>query len=137
MNIILLNEDNLSNNHPVFEVAKQSGDYKTIFIFDEEYLNEQNFSFKKIVFIYECLQDINCDIYKGETLNVIDEISPSKILIPKTINPFFIKKYNKLAEKYDIEIVDQVKFIELNKQPDLKRFFRYWNKAKKQIKKSL
>ena len=135
MNLILLNEDNLSSNHPVFQIAEEDGYFKTVFIFDEDYLNQTQYSFKRIVFIYECLKQIDCEIYKGATKEVIDHLAPKKIFIPNTINPFFNKTYSKLSKAYQIEIINQTKLIELENQPDLKRFFRYWNKAKKQLKK--
>jgi hypothetical protein len=135
MNIVFLNEDNLSTKHPVFVEAENEGDFETIFIFDQKYIDKNQFSFKKIVFIYECLRAIDCKIFKGDSQEIIEQLNPDKIFIPNTINPYFNRIYSNLSNKFSIEIINQNKFVELESKPDLKRFFRYWGKAKKQLKK--
>lgn len=128
MNIVLLNEDNLNHSHPVFKTATENGDYKTIFIFDENILDELSYSFKRIVFIYECLKDIKCQIFKGQTFEILKHLNPEKIFIPKTSNHYLKSIYSNLEKSYKIEIIAEKKFKPVKNH---KRFFQFYNEFKK------
>ena len=53
---IWLHEDMLSTAHPVFEQADFKNEKPlSFFIWDQEYFKAQNYSLKRLVFLYETL----------------------------------------------------------------------------------
>ena len=132
MNIILLNEDNLNQQHPVFNEAKLFGAYKTIYVFDEELMKALKYSFKKVVFNYESLKEIECEIYKGKTLEVLQQIKPRMIFIPETDNHYYCDMYDDLKQYFDLKLVKEDNKFKPSKVH--KRFFSYYKEFKKEQK---
>lgn len=136
--IAWLHADNLN---PHQEALTQAGDIPAIFVWDDELLAEWDISFKRIVFIYECLLEIpNLTIRKG---NVADEVAAfaaeqgaQQILTPFSPSPkhrvLCQQIVNQLESGSKLTIVHDAPFVDYdNEQLDLKRQSRYWRTVKK------
>ena len=119
--LIWLHEDMLRlDNHPVFTAE----DDTAFFIWDAVYLKKMDYGFKKLVFIYETpIVETAVELARNHDCSSLYTIwSP---------NPELQTYISDISNTIDLEIIRDVPFAKLEKTPDLKRFFRYWNKAKK------
>jgi len=130
-----IHADNLNPQQPIFETFPE---IPAIFVWDDALLAEWQISFKRIVFIYECLLEMPVTIRRG---NVAEEVaafaqkySARRILTPESPSPRhrqicrdILKQTGKNVE---IEIVHDAPFVtHENDQLDLKRFSRYWRQV--------
>ena len=127
--LIWLHEEALRSTHPVFTAAPKGT--KAIFIWDDEYLRQLDYSLKRLVFIYETLCDLPIDILRGDTVSIIKETAPSLLYIPETNKPHLISIVGNLKSVATIEMIQDETFVTMTKSSDLKRFFPYWNAAQK------
>ena len=106
------------------------------FIWDPDYLKEMDYGMKKLAFIYETLCEMKVDIVKGQTVETAQAFlsghdGVDRLHIYNTPNPRLREFIGALDKHITIERMAPTPFVTLDKAPDLKRFFRYWNKAKK------
>lgn len=108
-----------------------------VFVFDDELLAQYNLSFKRLLFLYECLLEIpNLQIRKG---NVVEELAQAalehdttRLVTVYTVAPRFQELLNRLRreKKLGVEVLDVAPFIEMDEEEeaslDLRRFSRYW-----------
>ncbi len=130
--MIWLHEDALRADHPVFAEAPRG--CSAWFIWDEDYLRTANYSFKRLTFIYETLVELPVEIVRGpylETLATLASHGGNTIWVPDTANIKLITVMEDLAKRYQVNVVEDTPFVHLRKEPDLKRFFRYWKSARK------
>lgn len=127
--LILLHEEALRTNHPVFLTAPPQT--KSLFIWDDRYFREVNYSLKRLVFIYETLCEMPIEILQGETFTVIKDLGPEVLYVPKSNNPIICERIRSLEPLTQIELVDDERFVTLKNQNDFKRFFQYWKRAEK------
>ena len=139
-NLIILHEDALRLSHPIFnDHTKSLSDHsdwkKPVFIWDPDYFADAGYSFKRLVFIYETLSTMPVDIYYGKMNDVIialiQQESLTHFFIPKTPNPQLFHFIEFARGQLPTHIIEDDAFVSLERAPDLGRFFRYWNKAKK------
>lgn len=130
-NLILIHEEAMRISHPVFRIAPKNS--KSIFIWDDKRFNNVNYSFKRIVFIYETISKLPLDIIKGDTKEVIAGINPPRIYIPKSNNPIICETIDELASSFEVKIVDDDEFVSINTVSNLNRFSQYWKQAEKNI----
>jgi hypothetical protein len=108
-----------------------------IFVFDVDLLAEYQISFKRIVFMYECLLSIpEIQIYKGDVLQTLAQYAQAHqapaIITTDSPSPRFKAYCRQLRERYGLEVVviPEPPFVMLDKGEDqaldLKRFSRYW-----------
>lgn len=130
--LIWLHEDALRVNHPLFGQAINA---PACFIWDDAYMAEMGYGLKRRVFIYETLLELPVEIYVGpivETLkNLTQKYGTSLILTGKTPNPLLKEQMEALRVDAKVTTIADSAFVQIDAQPDLKRFFKYWNKAKK------
>ncbi len=130
--LIWLHEDALRADHPVFAAA--GSDCEAFFIWDDAYLQQMDYGFKRLVFIYESLAGLPVTILHGDQQTCIRQLAQDRagrVYMPATPNPLLQAAAERLSNDLDVEIVADVPFVSLAREPDLKRFFRYWNKARK------
>ncbi len=127
--LIWLHEEALRTGHPVFTAAPDGT--KAIFIWDDVYLRQLNYSLKRLVFIYETLCELPIDILRGDTVRIIKEIAPSILYIPETNKPHLISIVGNLRSVAKVEMIPDETFVTITKSSDLKRFFPFWNEAQK------
>lgn len=124
--LIWLHEDALRMDHPVFKVAGKGAE--AVFIWDDGYFQSEGYSLKRLVFIYELFCDLDVTCIKGDTAEILTSYGEGrKIFAPKTPNPKF---QNIMANLSDVTIVPDIPLVVIADDVDLKRFFRFWNKAK-------
>ena len=130
--IIWLHEDALRVGHPVFAAA--GSETPAFFVWDESYLRGMDYGFKRLLFIYETLLELPVTILRGnqfELLRALAAQHASTIWMPDTPNPSLLRTAGLLAECTDLTVVADTAFVTLSREPDLRRFFRYWNLARK------
>jgi deoxyribodipyrimidine photolyase len=133
--LVWLHEDALRADHPA---VVQAGDAAMLcYVWDDRHLRKMDYGFKRLVFIYETLCELPVTVYKGDTVSVLIEIArrthAESVYIPATPNPELQALTRELAAHVQIQHIDDTPFVQFTKEPDSKRFFRYWNKAKKKI----
>ena len=129
--IIWIHEQALSTSHPVFKAAPQEA--KSIFIWDDNYFKNSCYSLKRLVFIYESLCELPIDIIFGETSTILMDLAIKELYIPSGYNPFINEIINKLPKNTKIHIVPDKDFVIINSNLQFRRFFQYWQKAKKSV----
>lgn len=128
--IIWVHEEALRADHPLFQGA--AADARAVFVWDNAYFDAMDIGFKRRVFIYEALTELPVDIIAGDTVAVLTELAAGKgIRVAETPNAHLRSLIQALQQTHRVEKIADDAFVHLSTSPDLKRFFRYWNKAKK------
>ena len=138
--LVWLHEGALRLTHPVF--AAGGPDAATIFIWDRDRLAASHVGIKRQLFIYETLAEMSesrsLDIHEGRAQEVLPRLAAqagaSRVLVPSSPDPVLRAEIGAIRRAaLDLEIVEieETPFVTLAKTPDLGRFFRYWNKARK------
>lgn len=122
--ILWLHEDAL-REHPV------KAD-RIIHVWDDAYLQAQNYSLKRLVFLYETLCEIpHVEILYGDTTRILCELAPQKLIIPHTLNPFIRQQAALLSHNTEVEWLAETPFAIIRKPREYRRFFQYWKQAEK------
>ena len=122
--LIWVHEDALRDNHPVRAAAGERS--QAVFIGDDAYFRAQGYSAKRLIFITECLADMNIDVFKGDTQDMLMSLADKRaIYTASTPNPVF----RRIIDTLDITAVDDIPLARIDEHEDLGRFFRYWKKA--------
>lgn len=133
--VVWVHGDCLSPYNPALQEAPSS---PAIFIWDDALLEEWRISFKRIVFIYECLLELPVVIRRGVVSDVlcdfIKECSATRLLTTDSPSPRFyqiLDSINRCMPQLEIQIFTVEPFVDYQKPLDLKRFSRYWQSIKK------
>ncbi len=126
--LIWLHEDALRITHPVFRMAPP--DTPVMFIWDDNYLRVADYSFKRLVFLYESLCELSIPIVRGETLGVLSQHPSKTVYVPTTPNPWVSGICRKLTHK-EVNFVPEEPFAILKRDGEFRRFFHYWSKAER------
>jgi len=138
--LVWLHEGALRAAHPVFAAAGSGA--LAVFIWDDSRLTASHVGMKRRLFIYETLADLAGDtaleIHAGRAEEVLPRLvaakGVSRILVPATPDPAMLASIGavrRAAPALALDMIDDTPFVTLANPPDLGRFFRYWNKAKK------
>ncbi|MDJ0779427.1 MAG: hypothetical protein QNJ85_16285 [Gammaproteobacteria bacterium] len=130
--LIWLHEDALRSDHPVFAAAGDGS--PAFFVWDDAYLQAMDYGFKRLVFIYESLVELPVTILHGDQQTCLARLARQhggSIYVPATPNQLLQNRIEHLQRDFDVVEVADTPFVELAREPDLGRFFRYWNKARK------
>ena len=130
--LVWLHEDALRRDHPAF--ASADTDSPAYFIWDDAYLQAMDYGFKRLVFIYESLVDLPVTILHGDLVSCLSQLADrhgGQVRVPATPNPLLKSRIEQMQRDFDVEVVADTPFVELAREADLKRFYRYWNKARK------
>ena len=124
--LIWLHDEALRSDHPVFNDGGHA-----VYIWDNAYFDQMHIGFKQRGFIYEALINLPVDIYEGDTIALLTALAEGRgIRTAATLNPHLRAIMAQLRHEFTLEVVDDDVFAYLNGTPDLRRFFRYWNKIK-------
>ena len=128
--LIWLHEDCLRASHNLFDHAP---DAQAVFIWDDKHMNAMHYGLKRRVFIYESLCQLPVEIYVGDTATCLAQLAQDgqDIVTGKTPNPALKAIMATLREKTKLSAIADDAFVQMDSPPDLRRFFKYWNKAKK------
>ena len=138
--LVWLHEGALRLTHPVF--AAGGPDAATIFIWDRDRLAASHVGIKRQLFIYETLAEMSesrsLDIHGGRAEEVLPRLAAQagagRVLVPSSPDLALRAEIGAIRRAVpDLEIVEieETPFVTLANTPDLGRFFRYWNKARK------
>jgi hypothetical protein len=127
--LIWLHEEALRVTHPVFSSAPERT--RAIYVWDDRYLRQLNYSLKRLVFIYETLCELPVDILGGDTVSIIKQIAPSILYVPETTRPHITITIGQIKSVANIKMIQDENFVTITKVTELRRFFPYWNIAQK------
>ena len=126
--VVWLHEKALSVEHAFLN--QLNPETRLIHVWDDEYYQRRNYSLKRLVFIYETLCDLPVDIIAGNTVDVFKKLHPRQVLTPYTADSEVKHLMDKLSEAVPVKMIHDHEFVDIEKDLNLKRFFRFWNKAK-------
>ena len=132
--LIWVHEDALSQSHPVFSAA--GDEHVALFVWDNEYFQSQNYTVKRLLFIYECLLEMDVQIIKGNTAEVLSDFCEGQIYTAYTPNPYFLDIIEKLRTSSSrVTMIEGEPFSQIDSDVPMGRFFQFWNKGRKFIMK--
>ena len=129
MQLLYIHDKALGSNHPIF--SRTNSETKAVFIWDDYYFKRRGYSLKRLVFIYETLCSMPVDIIFGTTGDVINMLAPKKIITSFTADLPIQKIFKDILKQFELEFVYQPSFSQIDDSFEFKRFFKYWNKARK------
>lgn len=134
--LIWLNEDALRHTHPVF--TRAGPDTKAVYVWDRGYFEACHIGLKRQLFIYETLVELGVELFEGKPEAVLASLAVAnnvdRILVPASPNPEVMRRVAELRSvlpDVSVETVEDLPFVTPAREPDLGRFFRYWNKVRK------
>lgn len=106
-----------------------------VFVFDERLIKEYKLSLKRLVFFYECLLEMPVSIRKGkvaeEVLRFAREHKAERVDTSFSPSPLFAHLADTISESVEeLRVFHSPPFVE-DGPYDLKRFSRYWRKARR------
>lgn len=132
--LIWVHADCLHRNSPCYQRYPQA---PSIFVFDGAELIRNEWSLKRIGFIYECLLDLPVVIRRGDPLDELPrfarEAGASRIATVATLDPHLRRQIAALHQQIPVEELEPPPFVQIKGNPDLKRFSRYWQKVESQL----
>lgn len=130
--LIWLHEDALRADHPLFN---ERADAPACFIWDDAYMTAMHYGLKRRVFIYETLLELPVDIYAGDTQTslraLLDTHKADCLVTGKTPNPRLKDICTALRGDVAVRTIADTPFVQMDAPQELRRFFKYWNKARK------
>ena len=98
-------------------------------------MSAMHYGLKRRVFIYESLCELPVDIYVGDTIETLRDLHSQwgvdEIVTGKTPNQALKAMMQNLRAEVKLSAIADAPFVQMDSPPDLRRFFKYWNKAKK------
>jgi hypothetical protein len=106
-----------------------------VFVFDDEQIEREAWTLKRIAFLYECLLEIpNLTIHRGSAVQILTrELAArrcSHIVTVDSPDPWIRATTQQLQQTGHVEVLDSPSFVDVPGRPlDLKRFARYWKRV--------
>ena len=136
--VIWLHDDALNPSHPVIA---SNPDADIVCIFDTTYLKRLQYSFKRCVFIYECMVSCPGNTYCGDTYDVltalIEQHNWHKLITLPTHTPYYKTILSKINQEIDVVVDESCLFCGGLDTPVTQRFMKYWWRVRKQVLKSI
>ncbi len=130
MSVIWIHEDAITLDHPAVTMAGEGAEI--IFIWDTERHDEKAYSLKRRVFIYECALDLGVKIMAGHPYNVLRElVGEQTIYTAWSPDPDYREIIADLRDTHEVKVIEAPGLVSVPDDVDTKRFFRFWNRAKK------
>ena len=126
--LLLIHDKALRSGLDVYEASES---FKAVHIWDDEYYRSQKYSLKRLVFIYETLLDLPLEIIHGNTLDILSEENSDHIVIPYSGDQVLKTLFSKIEKIKTVQYLFETSFVHLDRAVEFKRFFKYWNQAKK------
>ncbi len=123
---IWLHPDCLAADNPAFLKYPNS---EALFVFDEDEIEAEQWSLKRIAFLYETLLELPTEIERGNVVDRLLQKRPTKIVSVDSVNPRFRAYVQKLEALVPVEVLPAVPFVDYRGTLDLKRFSRYWKRV--------
>lgn len=100
-----------------------------LFVFDEAEIEAEQWSLKRVAFLYETLLELPCEIERGDVVARLLARRPQKIVTVSSPNPRFKDQVRRLEAAVPVEVLPPVPFVDYRGSLDLKRFSRYWKRV--------
>ena len=130
--LIWVHDDALGADQPIFRHYESA---PAVYVFDDRVIEDRLYGIKRLGFITECLADLEVDTYRGDTvaclLAMADHYGTDTIAMMETPCPKLKEIAIDLRQQLTVDVVEASVFVDLEKEPDLKRFSRYWRQAQK------
>ncbi|MDS3860027.1 hypothetical protein RIF25_04315 [Thermosynechococcaceae cyanobacterium BACA0444] len=127
--VIWIHGDNLSPTQPIWS---QYPDRPAVWVWDDDLLQAWGISFKRLVFIYECLLELPVEIRRGHVIQELTQFiahhQATQVITSPSPSPRFTQICQSLP--VPVKIIPSPGFVEIPANTDLKRFSRYWKVAK-------
>ena len=127
-----IHEDALSRAHPMFEQYRE-GDV-VCFVWDDAHLQAMDYGFQRLVFVYETVCEMGIEVYRGSTVDtllaLVQTHSIATLYAPHSLNPVLSRTMASLRREIDVVVVQDEPFVQLDRAPNLRRFFAYWKLAR-------
>lgn len=108
-------------------------DAPAIFCWDDELLREWRISFKRVLFIYECLLEMPVTIRRGDVAGEVAafaaEHGATGVVTAFSPSPRFGLIAREIEKSYPIEVLPEDPFLDYPGEFDLRRFSRFWRQA--------
>ena len=134
--LIWLHEGALRRTHQVFAAAAPGT--AAIFVWDRVRFAAGHVGARRQLFIAETLAELKIEIHDGDAAVLLPQLvaahGANRLLVPASPDPAIIGQIATIMQTMPRVVVEQVEetaFVTLPREPDLARFFRYWNKARK------
>jgi deoxyribodipyrimidine photo-lyase len=121
--------------NPKAEVLTRFAGAPAVFVWDEEWLEGERISRKRVEFLEECLAEMpeRMEVRRGEVAAEVLAAAQAQgadcVVAMRTVDPRFVGAARVIAEMLPVVWVEDPKFVEDRTGFDLKRFSRYWRKA--------
>ncbi|MBW4553010.1 MAG: hypothetical protein KME35_18155 [Aphanocapsa sp. GSE-SYN-MK-11-07L] len=113
-------------------------DAPAVWVWDDQLLEQQQISLKRIVFIYECLLELPVEIRRGEVATEINQFARAQAAdgIVTTGSPS--PRFEQICQGLElpVKILEVNPFVNYQGYIDLKRFSRYWHVAQRYVNPS-
>lgn len=111
---------------------RQASSGPAVFVFDPGVLRHYRLSFKRLVFLYECLLELEVDLYRGKVDEVVlaqaRQRGVSQIVTTASPSPGFARLRARLEKHLPVRLVPEPEFLPPSRPgQDLTRFSRFWN----------
>lgn len=132
--LIWMHEDMLRDTHPA---CRAYPNVPRCVVFDPNYIKQQRYSLKRMVFLLEAAAQLDVTAYQGETVALLGallkEHGCNTLITGMSPNPWIQQVVEAMRQEAEVELIaeDALSMPELKTIP--KRFFPYWNKAKKKV----
>ena len=127
--VVWVHWDAVSVDHPVMKAAPHEA--RRLFILDAQEIARRDWSLKRCVFLLECLEDMNLEIVEGQPSDILNSLKPSQVFTASSSDPYILKQVREIDG--EVSVIQPKPFVALPDDVDMKRFFRYWTKAKKSV----
>ena len=133
--IYWVHEDALSLHHPALRSCTNTD--STCFVWDDTHLQAMDYSFQRLVFVYETLVEMNITVLRGRTIATLvahaHRVGADVVRVPDSPNPAIQSMVRELREHIPVEVIAAEPFVALERPPNLRRFFSYWKSARPQL----
>jgi len=124
--LIWLHPDCLAADNPAYLKYPMA---KALFVFDEDEIETEQWTLKRIAFLYETLIELPAEIERGDVAAKLLARRPEKIVTVESVNPQFRDCLKQLEAVVPVEVLAAVAFVDYRGSLDLKRFSRYWKRV--------
>jgi len=130
MSVVWIHEDEMTLDHPAITMAGEGAEI--VFIWDTERHDAKAYSLKRRVFIYECAVDLGVKIIPGNPFNILREMAGEQLIYTAwSPDPDYREIIADLRDTHEVKVIEAPGLVNVPDDVDTKRFFRFWNRAKK------
>jgi hypothetical protein len=109
------------------------GDAPALYVFDDNKLKREQWSLKRIGFLYECLLELPLEIRRGDPVEQVRAFQHShnagQVITISTPDPHLQQQTTELGA----HALPDEPFLQIPGKLDLRRFSRYWAKAERHL----